>query len=93
MTGQTESSISAMEELTSSLKLGFGLILGQLDEVVELPNDLSPQPTFQSHLDCSTLTACFGDSATAQAGHQMEQRGSASPGCGTTGPKVPGRGV
>ncbi|KAF3821516.1 hypothetical protein GH733_009558 [Mirounga leonina] len=83
VTGQTESWISAMEELRSSSELGFELIL----EVVELPNDLSPQPTFQSHLDCSIPTACFGDSATDQAGHEMERRGSASPGCGP-GPKA-----
>lgn len=88
VTGQTESWISAMEELRSSSELGFEPIL----EVVELPNDLSPQPTFQSYLDCSLPTASFGDSATDQAGHEMEWRGSASPGCGP-GPKVPGRGV
>lgn len=74
-----------MEELRSSGELSFELIV----DVVELPDDLSPQPTFQSHLECSIPTPCFGDSVAGQAGHKMEQQESTSPGCGPR-PKVLG---
>lgn len=77
-----------MEELRSSAELGFELIV----DVVELPDDLSLQLTFQSHLDCSIPTACFGDSVAGQVGHKMEQQESTGPGCGP-GPKVPDRGM
>ena len=49
-TGQSPCSISAMEGMLSSVELGFGLILGQLSEVLVLllPNGFSSWFTFQS---------------------------------------------